>query len=265
MPHLRLPAVAGRFYPDPPEALRSAVEGLLRAARPAPCRPTALIVPHAGYAYSGPVAASGYTCLSPDQRRSLRRVILLGTAHWPHAAGLIASRAEAFLTPLGRVPVDQSAVGRVLDLPQVRTDDERHGADHALEVQLPFLQALLADFMIVPFLVGRVDPGEAAEILERLWRPEDSLIVVSSDLSHDHDAEEAREIDRRTAEAITGLRAAAVGQGQACGRHAIRGLLTFAARRGWRAFTADLRNSGDTAGPRDRVVGYGAFVFVDGR
>jgi AmmeMemoRadiSam system protein B len=265
MPHLRNPAVAGRFYPEDAEVLRSTIESYLRARRPLPYPPAALIVPHAGYHYSGSVAAAGYACLPPEQCRALRRVILLGTAHSGNAEGLIASRAEAFRTPLGDVPVDQSPVEQVLDLPQVVINDALHARDHSLEVQLPFLQVLLPDCSILPFLVGRVRACEVVEVLERLWRPEDSLIVVSSDLSHYHDADAARELDGRTAEAIVRREGAGLGPGQACGFRAIRGLLSFAGRQDWWAVLVDLKNSGDTAGPRNRVVGYGAFVFASRR
>jgi AmmeMemoRadiSam system protein B len=263
MAQSRQPAVAGVFYPGNPETLRAAIEGYFQEARPVPCRPHALIVPHAGYRYSATVAAAGYTCLSDRQCRQLRRVILLGTAHTHGAMGLIASGADAFLTPLGPVPVDRSAVEEVVDLPGVRLDDGPHRCDHALEVQAPFLQVLLPRFAIVPFLVGLTESAEVAAVLERLWRFGETLIVVSSDLSHYRDADSARASDARTAKAIVSLDGSAVGPHQACGCHAIGGLLAFAARQGWRGRLLDLRNSGDTYGRRDRVVGYGAFAFTD--
>jgi AmmeMemoRadiSam system protein B len=264
MAYRRPPAFAGLFYPEQPEELRSTVERALQEARALPCRATAVIVPHAGYRYSGSVAAAGYAALAPDRCRALRQVILLGTAHSPDAAGLVTSRAEAFVTPLGPVFLDRSAVERVLDLPQVTVDEEQHACDHALEVQLPFLQVLLPEATIVPFLVGPTEAREVEEVLERLWRTEESLIVISSDLSHYHDAETASAVDRRTAQAIAALQVSELGPSQACGFAAIRGLLSFADRRGWRVAVADLKNSGDTGGPLDRVVGYGAFVFAPG-
>jgi AmmeMemoRadiSam system protein B len=262
MRQLRQPAVAGLFYPDDPKALRPLVADYLRAARPVGCHPHALIVPHAGYRYSGAVAAAGYACLSEAQRGQLRRVILLGTAHTRGATGLIASAAEQFLGPLGPVPVDRHAVDEALLLPQVHLDDDVHARDHALEVQLPFLQVLVPQFAVVPFLVGATDDDAVAAVLELLWRPNDCLVVVSSDLSHFHAADTARAIDQRTADAILALDGAAVGPQQACGHHAIRGLLAFARRQGWRAVLLELASSGDTSGERDRVVGYGAFAFT---
>lgn len=257
---IRPPAVAGRFYPAKPDKLRAAVRAYLDAATPVAHDPRALIVPHAGYSYSGPVAASGYACLA-GARDAVRRVVLLGTAHSP-VAGLAASSAAGFATPLGVVPVDRAALAGVLGLPQVNCDDDAHADDHALEVQLPFLQVVLGDFALVPFLVGRASAEEVAEVLEALWGGPETLVVVSSDLSHYHGYEDARWLDTATAAAIESLRPDQVGSEQACGYRAIRGLLTAARRHGLRAVTADLRNSGDTAGPRDQVVGYGAFVFV---
>jgi AmmeMemoRadiSam system protein B len=208
------------------------------------------------------VAAAGYACLAPEQCRQVRRVILLGTAHARGATGLIASPASEFRTPLGPVAVDRTAVASILDLPQVIVDDAPHLRDHALEVQLPFLQVLLPEWTVVPFLVGRVGADEVAAVLQRLWRPEDTLVVVSSDLSHDHDADTARAIDRTTAAAILALDGTAVGPERACGCHAIGGLLALARNQGWQASLVELKNSGDTGGRHERVVGYGAFVFT---
>ena len=260
---MRQPAVAGTFYPAEPAALRARVEGYLQAARPPACRPAALIVPHAGYRYSGAVAAAGYACLPAERRAAVRRVILLGTAHLRGSEGLIATRSEGFLTPLGPVAVDRQAVESALGLPWVACGEEGHARDHALEVQLPFLQVLLPDFALVPFLVGRTPPAAVARVLERLWQPGETLLVVSSDLSHYHDAESARRIDRGAAEAILALRGEGVGPEQACGCHAIRGLLRFARRRAWRPLLVEMANSGDVSGERGRVVGYGAFAFEE--
>jgi len=259
---VRPPAVAGRFYPEEPDRLREQVVQLLAAASGAvPGRPKALIVPHAGYAYSGPVAASGHAWMVPwsDQ---VERVILLGTCHTPGVSGLAATSDEEFQTPLGRVPIDRAAVEESLRFRQVHLDDEAHDRDHALEVQLPFLQVVLSSFTIVPFLVGRADAEMVHEILEPLWDGERTLIVVSSDLSHQHPYEEARRLDQATAEAIEQLDGKALGPRSACGRNAIAGLLLAARQHGLNCRTVDLRSSGDTAGPRQRVVGYGAWVFL---
>jgi AmmeMemoRadiSam system protein B len=259
---IRPPAAAGRFYPAQPERLRAAVRAYVDAATPVAGAAKALIVPHAGYRYSGPVAGAAYACVK-GARGTVRRVVLLGTAHWTGVAGLAASGADGFATPLGVVPLDRPALKRVIGLPQVTIDDEAQELDHALEVQLPFLQVTLGDFALAPFLVGRSTPGEVAALLDVLWGGVETLVVVSSDLSHGHASEDARRLDRATAGAIEALRPDGVGPEQACGHRAIAGLLTAARRHGLRAATADLRNSGDTAGPSDAVVGYGAFVFVE--
>jgi AmmeMemoRadiSam system protein B len=259
---VRPPAVAGRFYPADPDRLREQVAQLLAAAAFAvPGRPKALIVPHAGYVYSGPVAASGYAWMVPWSGQ-VERVVLLGTCHTPGVRGLAATSAEAFQTPLGRVPVDRAAVEESLRFSQVHLDDEAHDRDHALEVQLPFLQVVLGGFSIVPFLVGRADTSMVHEILDPLWDGDRTLIVVSSDLSHQHPYEEARRLDQATAQAIEQLQGEALGPSSACGRYAIAGLLHTAAHHGLICRTVDLRSSGDTAGPRQRVVGYGSWVFL---
>jgi AmmeMemoRadiSam system protein B len=226
-------------------------------------RPKALIVPHAGYVFSGPVAASGYTWLAPWSQE-IKRVVLLGTCHTPGILYLAASSADAFLTPMGSVPVDRAAVTAALDFPQVQLNDEAQDRDHALEVQLPFLQLVLESFALIPFLVGHVDAAEVAQVLEVVWASDDTVIVVSSDLSHHLLYADARIADEATARAIENLDASALGPRSACGRTGIAGLLHAARRRGWRCRTLDLRSSGDTAGPRDRVVGYGSWVFLPG-
>jgi AmmeMemoRadiSam system protein B len=257
----RQAAWAGRFYPDDPGRLRQQIQGELgRAVARRECAAKALIVPHAGYVYSASIAASAYVVLHP-RGRMIDRVLLLGTCHSPGVDGLAATSAAAFETPLGRVLVDTAAVAETSRLPQVRIHDDVHCRDHALEVQLPFLQVVLNEFRIVPFLVGRADAAAVAELLELLWDGEATVIVVSSDLSHYHSYEEARRIDRATSLIIERLDDRALSPASACGRNAIAGLLLAARRHGLSCRTLDLRNSGDTAGRRDRVVGYGAFRF----
>jgi AmmeMemoRadiSam system protein B len=262
MTRIRPPAVAGRFYPNDPAALRDLIDDALAKALPPRHAGAvkALIVPHAGYLYSGPIAATGYTCLA-HCHETLQHVVLLGTAH-SRVEGLAAPSAEAFATPFGDVAIDHAALAAIRELPQVTIDDFAHAHDHALEVQLPFLQTVLGEFRIVPLLVGRVAPQQVAEVLEMLWDGPETLIVVSSDLSHYYDAETARILDQTTARAIEALRPDQLGPESACGHRAISGLLLVARGHGLRAITVDLRNSSDTAGPRDRVVGYGAFMFV---
>ncbi len=258
---VRRPAVAGLFYPDDPAELAAAVQTLLATApnREAPL-PKAVIAPHAGYVYSGPVAASAYAPLAQG-RGLIRRVVLLGPSHRVPFRGLAAPSAAWFETPLGRIPVDREAIADLLDLPQVQVLDAAHAQEHSLEVHLPFLQTALGGFRLVPLVAGDATPQEVGEVLERLWDGPETLIVVSSDLSHYLDYETARRIDAVTARAIEALEPEAIGYEQACGRTPINGLLWVARRKGLQAHTVDLRNSGDTAGPRDQVVGYGAWLF----
>jgi AmmeMemoRadiSam system protein B len=260
---LRLPALAGRLYPSDPIRLRDLVQSYLAGADPPRTQrpPKALIVPHAGYIYSGPVAGAGYAWLAPWSS-TFERVVILGTCHTPGVRGLAASSAAAFLSPLGRVTVDRAAVEQSLEFPQVRIDDGAQNRDHALEVQLSFLQILLGSFTIVPYLVGRADACDVASVLEALWGDAHTLILVSSDLSHDLPYEEARDADRATAQAIEHLECERLGPGSACGRNAIAGLLHAARQHDLICHRVDLRSSGDTAGARDRVVGYGSWVFV---
>ena len=234
--------------------------GFLAAARAAGGVPKAVIVPHAGYVYSGPVAAAAYALLAPA-RGVITRVVLLGPAHRVGFSGLALSSADHFATPLGRVPVDRAAVEQLSGLPQVQVLDAAHAHEHSLEVQLPFLQEVLCDFTVVPLVVGDAEPEEVGAVLDRLWGGPETLIVVSSDLSHYHDYETARRLDRATSQAVEALASEAIGHDQACGRNPIIGLLHVARKKGLTARTVDLRNSGDTAGARDRVVGYGAYVF----
>ncbi len=260
---IRLPAFAGRFYPADVTELRSSVHALLDAVPPSAEEPSpkALIVPHAGYLYSGPIAASGFARLRAARTRgTIERVVLLGTAHSP-ATGIVLSGTEGFATPLGVVPLDREALAAIREQVGVVVDDVAHDRDHALEIQLPFLQEVLGAFRLVPILVGRTSPEEVADVLETLWEGDETLIVVSSDLSHYHGYEEAQRLDRASAEAIEALSPGEIGVGQACGHRAIGGLLLSARRHGLLARAVDLRNSGDTAGPRSPVVGYGAFVF----
>ena len=260
---VRPPAVAGRFYPSDPIELRQLITGLFAEVPPATgLAPKALIAPHAGYPYSGPIAASAYAQLIPA-RDQIKRIILLGPSHYVAVQGLATSSAEAFATPLGVVPVDVEAVRQVRLLPQVRELDEAHAQEHSLEVQLPFLQTVLGDFTLVPLAVGDASADDITQVLDLLWGGPETRIVISSDLSHYQDFQTARRLDRATAEAIEALKPGGIGEERACGRMPICGLLQAARSHGLRARTLDLRNSGDTAGPRDRVVGYGAFVFEE--
>lgn len=256
----RSPAVAGLFYPGDPRVLKQTVDDYLAEASPDGEPPKALIVPHAGFVYSGPIAASAYATLV-KARAIVRRVVLLGPAHRVPLRGLAASSADRFETPLGTVALDRAATDLALALPQVRVMDAAHAQEHSLEVQLPFLQEVLERFTLVPFVVGDTGPDEVAEVLDLLWGGPETLIVISSDLSHYHTYATARALDTATSAAIEALRPQDIGYEQACGRIPVNGLLAVARRRGLHARTLDLRNSGDTAGSRDQVVGYGAYVF----
>ena len=260
MQTVRRPAVAGLFYPADPAELRADVAAYLAGAGagvgPAP---KALIAPHAGYVYSGPVAASAYARLRAAAGR-VTRVVVLAPAHRLAFRGLAMPTATEFLTPLGPIAVDRAALDSIADLPQALALDAAFDGEHALEVHLPFLQAILGRFALVPLIVGDASAEQVAEVIDRLWGGEETLIVVSSDLSHylAYDAAKAR--DARTTRCIESLDPS-VGYHDACGRNPVNGLLTVARRRGLTVETVDLRNSGDTAGPRDHVVGYGAYVF----
>lgn len=261
MPTFRPPAVAGMFYPADPDELRAQVRQYLAAVTPHHAdAPKALIVPHAGYIYSGPVAASAYARIAPIAAQ-ITHVVLLGPAHRVALRGIAASSADMFRTPLGDVPLDRTALDSLADLAQVAVLDQAHAQEHSLEVHLPFLQELLGEFTLVPLVVGDATPAQVAEVIERLWGGPETLIVISSDLSHYHDYATAQRMDRATSEAILSGRIDDIGYQDACGRNPINGLLTALPAHDLSAQLVDLRNSGDTAGPRDKVVGYGAYVF----
>jgi len=259
MTAVRRPAVAGLFYPAEPAHLHATVDQLLAPKVSELAPPKALIVPHAGYIYSGPTAATAYGRLYAARER-ISRVVLLGPAHFVPLRGLAAPTVDAFATPLGEVRLDRAALDALKDLPQVRLNDGAHGQEHSLEVQLPFLQRLLPAFTLVPLVVGDASPAEVAEVLERLWGGEETLILISSDLSHYHDYATARELDARTSANIERLRFEALEWEDACGRVPIQGLLYYARRHGLKVETLELCNSGDTAGDKRRVVGYGAYA-----
>ncbi len=259
-----MPAVAGRFYPAEPRLLRSEIEALLARARPssAALTPKAIIVPHAGYIYSGAIAASAYVLLEP-LRDQLNRVVLLGPSHFVPFAGLALPQASAFATPLGEIALDEAAIGRLHGLPQVRRLDEAHAREHSLEVQLPFLQVVLGEFDLLPLAVGDAAAEEVAAALREVWGGPETLIVLSTDLSHYLPYSEAQSADRRTSRAIRELLPEALGPDDACGCAPLRGLLHYARSSGMAVHALDLRNSGDTAGDRRQVVGYGAYALTE--
>jgi MEMO1 family protein len=255
------PAVAGLFYPAQASELRREVRGFVAAAKTGlVANPKALIAPHAGYVYSGPVAGSAYAQLAGVAER-IRRVVLFAPAHRVPFIGIACNSARRFRTPLGEIEVDQAALERIADLPQVRLLDTAFRNEHSIEVHLPFLQETLRSFKLVPLLVGDAEPGEVEAVMERLWGGDETLIVISSDLSHYLDYDSARRMDAHTTEAIEHLAPERISFHHACGRIPVNGLLLAAKHHHLRATTLDLRNSGDTAGPRDQVVGYGAYAF----
>lgn len=260
---IRPPAQAGRFYPAGAQELRREVGRFLAEAKPpAECAGKAFILPHAGHPYSGPIAGTGYALLARE-RAVIRRVILVGPVHYVPVNGMAVSVMRAFETPLGEVAVDAAATRTALELPGVQINDEAHAPEHSLEVHLPFLQLALDEFTMVPILVGRATAEEVASVLEALWGGPETRLIVSSDLSHFHDHPTASARDAATADRIVGLKGDELTGEDACGCRAIKGLLLLARRRGLKCTLLDLRNSGDTAGDRRRVVGYGAFAFEE--
>jgi hypothetical protein len=262
MNRIRPAAMAGSFYPGESSALAAEVAGYLADASGAGhVAPKAIIAPHAGYMYSGAIAGSIYARLSPLAGK-VARVVLAGPAHRVYVSGAAVPSAEAFASPLGTVPLDTAAIAALRALSFVEVNDAAHAREHSLEVHLPFLQAMLGSFRLVPIVVGEAGPDEMAELFETVWGGRETLIVVSSDLSHYLPYESARGRDRDTARAIVGLEATLVPE-EACGAAPINGLLRAARRHGLAGELVDLRNSGDTAGDRSRVVGYGAFAFTE--
>ena len=261
---VRAPAVAGMFYPRAGRELARSLSQLLgEAAHGAPVRdaPKAIIAPHAGYVYSGPVAASVYALLAAARRR-IRRVILLGPTHRVALRGLALPGCNAFATPLGTVEIDAAAVAQARELPQVGVNAAAHALEHSLEVHLPFLQTVLEQFSLAPIAIGDASAAEVSEVVERLWGGPETLVVVSTDLSHYLPYGDAQALDRATARAILDF-STSLSHEQACGAAPVSGLTHLARRRRLKAELIDLRNSGDTAGDKSRVVGYGAFAFYE--
>jgi MEMO1 family protein len=265
MDAIRPAAVAGMFYPRDARALAAEVQDLLSGVEDLAPRlgfPKALVVPHAGYIYSGPVAARAYDELA-CARGIVRRVVLLGPVHRVPVRGLAAPTAAAFETPLGTIAVDREALRTLQDLPQVVMSDPAHAMEHSLEVQLPFLQSVLEDFALVPLAVGAASVQEVAQVLERLWGGPETLIVISTDLSHYHSYDQARQVDGATLARIV-AHASDIDHEEACGATPLNGLLSCAKRRRIPVRLLAACNSGDTAGGRDRVVGYSSFALYEG-
>ena len=262
---VRPPAVAGAFYHSQKQILANDVETLLEAARSnldeTVFSPKAIIAPHAGYIYSGPVAASAYAQLTA-MRDVIKRVVLLGPVHRVAVQGLALPGVAAFATPLGEIQIDLDAVAAIENMPQVVESTAAHAPEHSLEVQLPFLQAVLGDFKLLPLAVGNATPTEVAEVLDVLWGGPETLIVISSDLSHFHPYQTAQTLDSQTAQDILSLQHT-LSHEQACGGTPVNGLLLAARQHHLQPHLLDLRNSGDTAGDKNRVVGYASFAFTE--
>ncbi len=257
---IRLPAVAGAFYPDQPKALQAVLNNLLADAPERDLSPKVLIVPHAGYIYSGSIAASGYTQLSAFKDQ-ITRVVLLGPSHQIPFEGLALPDCKSYSTPLGNIPLDTTAMSALNSCcSQVQILDSAHKDEHSLEVQCPFLQEVLTDFQLIPLVVGDASIYSVAEVINYLWGGDETLFVISSDLSHYLSYEEARQRDDMTTKVIEQLNPSLTG-GQACGCSPLNGMIKVAQDRGMEVITLDVRNSGDTAGDRQRVVGYGAYVI----
>jgi AmmeMemoRadiSam system protein B len=261
MATIRPPAVAGMFYPADARQLAHDVQNYLEEARPFDLVPKALIVPHAGYIYSGAIAATAYETLRSIAAR-IRRVVLLGPTHRVAVRGLALPGADAFDTPLGRVTLDTDAARAVAQLPQVGVSAHAHALEHSLEVQLPFLQSILKDFTLLPLAVGMATAEEVAEVLETVWGGDETLIVISSDLSHYLPYATAQRVDQATVQSILKLQQP-IPHDQACGGTPISGLIVAAQKHRLEPHLLDLRNSGDTAGSHAQVVGYASFAFTE--
>lgn len=264
MHQIRPPAVAGMFYPSDETTLKNDIHIYLQQAHNisphSTVTPKAIVVPHAGYIFSGPIAASAYQHLIP-LKHQIKRVVLLGPCHRVAFKGLALPESDTFNTPLGNIEIDQKGIQQLASLSQIITSEQAHRDEHSLEVQLPFLQAILDDFTLIPLVVGNATAEDVAEVINLLWGDEHTLIVISTDLSHYHNYNHAKQLDRSTSDAIANLKPELIEYEDACGRNGLKGMLKVATEKHLSVDILDLRNSGDTAGDKERVVGYGAYAF----
>ena len=269
----RYPAVASMFYPGDFEELRYEVRSYLNGSigeknvsaqnNDVISDIRALIVPHAGYIYSGEIAACAYRLLLQN-RKKYKRVLILGPAHRVWISGAAFPSAEIFETPLGKIKLDKILMKKIVKkLPWVSVNEEAHSQEHCIEVQLPFLQETLEDFVLIPMVVGETKPEQIAEVINQFIEDEETLIVISTDLSHFNDYETATTNDLRTANAIEHLELENLYSEDACGVYPLRGFLSVAKKKEWDVYRLGLCNSGDTSGDRQRVVGYGAWAFTE--
>ena len=261
---IRPAAVSGMFYPGDPDELSDQITGFIYEKSNETIRvPKAIIVPHAGIVYSGSIAASAYRSLL-QYRHVIRKVILLGPTHRVYLNGLALPTVDQFQTPLGDINLDTKTIQQLVkDFPQISFSDPAHAEEHSLEVQLPFLQEVLASFRLIPLAVGDATPGVIADVIDQLWGGDECLIVISTDLSHFHPYREALKLDAITAQQIEAFHGELLGDNSACGRIPMRGLLHLAQQKNMSIKRFDLRNSGDTAGRKDQVVGYGAWGLYE--
>jgi len=260
MNNIRYPAVAGMFYPESPKELEQLIHSLLDNATSNGNSPKAIISPHAGYIYSGSIAASAFKTFESDSQ-NINHIVLLGPSHRVALRGCALSSADYFRTPLGDIPINYDARKHLLTYDDVQINDAAHAQEHSLEVQLPFLQSLLNDFTLTPIIVGENKMQHTAKILETFWQESNTRFVISSDLSHYHNYQTAQKLDQETNLAILNKQPENIQYDHACGRNPVNGLLSFAKQHDLSVKMLDLRNSGDTAGPKDQVVGYGAWGF----
>ncbi|HMP76720.1 MAG TPA: AmmeMemoRadiSam system protein B [Kiritimatiellia bacterium] len=258
--HIRKPAVAGSFYPEDGADLHHLIQRFLNEGLAADHPPRAVIAPHAGYLFSGPIAGSAFAAWR-DARDQVKRVVVMGPSHRVSFPGIALPEAEYFATPLGLVPVDEEGCARLGSFPFVRRSEQAHRHEHSVETHLPFLQEVLGEFQLVPLVIGDASSRDAAHVLNAFWDDPQTVFSISSDLSHYLSYDEARELDARTTRAIEENLPHDIGPEQACGRLGILGLMHLADRHALRAQALDVRNSGDTAGDRKSVVGYGAYAF----
>jgi AmmeMemoRadiSam system protein B len=263
MKNIRPPAVAGLFYPANRNELAQQVnKELSQVTLQTVHHPQAIIVPHAGYIYSASIAASVFKCLQ-GFRTTIKRVLLIGPSHRVAFDGLALSSAEFFHTPLGNIRIDTNGQQQLLSNPGVQVIDQAHENEHSLEVQLPFLQQVLDDFSLIPIVAGNASIELVAKVIDTLWDAKETLVVISSDLSHYHDYQTAQQLDKTTSKAILELNYSAIESRNACGFIAVNGLLFFAKQHHLKASIIDVRNSGDTAGDKKSVVGYGSYLFEE--
>ncbi len=257
---IRKPAVAGMFYPADKSELAQTIGALLKASAGTNAQPKAIIAPHAGYIYSGPTAAAAYALLAKNS--TIKRVVLLGPSHRVGFLGIATTSADFYETPLGKIKLDRKTLDDLAGFPFVKILNQAHTPEHSLEVHLPFLQTTLGDFELVPLVVGDAEPRDVALVLNKVWGGAETLIVVSSDLSHYHDYKTAKTLDDATRRHIENLDETLEGE-EACGCRPVNGLLRLARDKNLTVKTLDVRNSGDTAGTKDQVVGYGAWAFYE--